>query len=225
MVTVRLNKKPYQICNTWEEVEAERLTQVYRDEEGNIIPTTSKHELKALSNIPHDLIDATPDIQLFPLYTIISFIHEAELMPYVEAENVASSQYRKFEGAKHALRDGKPYRKIISAAQVYYPDEKNSVRLVGLGISIVNQVAIFLQNYTDMINATPEKNEVEAGIEELAAFSYWGTAYVMAGRNLLNVDAILAKPAIEVYTAMYYSFKEAKYNKEKFRLDHPEKKT
>jgi hypothetical protein len=225
MVTVWLNKKPYQVANTWGDVDIAKLMEVHRDEDGNIIPTTSKHELKALSSIPHDLIDVTPDIQLFPLYTIISFIHEAELMPYVEAENVASSQYRKFESAKHALRDGKPYRKIIAAAQVYYPDEKNSVRLVGLGISIVNQVAIFLQNYTDMINATPEKNEVEAGVEELAAFSYWGTAYVMAGRNLLNVDAILAKPAIEVYTAMYYSFKEAKYNKEKFRLDHPEKKT
>lgn len=213
MVTVKLNDKPYRIASTWADVDPDKL----------LTCETSKDELKALSNIPPDLIDACTDLQLFPLYTIISFIHEAELLPYLEALIVEKEQYRRFESAKIAMREGKPYRRVIAAAKVFYPNEKNSVRLVGLGLSIVYQIATFLEVYQDMINEPPGKNEVEAGIEELTRFSYWGTAYVLAGRDLLKVDDILARPAYEVYTALHYSFKESKYNKRKFELDNPPK--
>lgn len=184
---------------------------------------TSKDELKALSDIPPDLIDSRTDTELFPLYTIISFIHEVEFMPYLEALTVEKEQYRRFEAAKMAMREGKPYRRVLAAARVFYPDEKNSVRLAGLGLSIVYQIATFLEVYQDMITEPPGKNEVEAGIEELSNFKYWGTAFVLAGRDLLKVDAILERPAFEVYTALHYSFKESKYNKRKFELDHPPK--
>jgi hypothetical protein len=223
MVTVAINDKKYQVKTRWQEVEVEKLLQVHRDADGNVIPTTSKHELKALSNIPHEIIDKAEDLQLFPLYTLISFIHEAELLPIREALIVDKEQYRRFEAAKAALKVGKPYQKILSAAMVFYPEEKNPVQLVGLGLDIINQIALFLESYQEMVNAKPEGNEVEAGIEELGMFGFWGTAYVMAGRDLLKLDAIMSKPAIEVYTALFYSFKEAQYNKRKWELDHPPK--
>lgn len=223
MITVSLLKKPYRICNTWEDVDHAKLIAQQLDPEGKPRFTTSKDELKALTNIPHDLIDRVPDIDLFPLYTVISFIHESELLPYLKARQITRESYSLFEKAKKACREGKPYKKIISAAKVYYPDENNSVRLIGLGLSIVEQIASFLEKYEDMIHAKPEKNEVEAGVEELGAFGHWGTAYVLAGRDILKINEILERPAIEVYTALHYSFKEHKYNKKKFDLDHPPK--
>lgn len=214
MVTARLNGVPYQLCSCWEDVEVDRLLACDGE---------SKNELAALSNIPPDLIARYDDLQLFPLYVIISFVHEAELLPYFESRNVIKEQYRTFENAKMALREGKPYKKLLAVAKVFYPEEKKTVRLVGLGLSLVQQIALFLENYSDMIHAKPEKNEVEAGIEVLGAFGYWGTAYTLAGRDILKVDEILSKSVIEVYTALYYSFKESRYNKRKFELDHPPK--
>jgi hypothetical protein len=225
MKSVNLNGTWYKLCDNWADVDADKLLAIYnrRDEKGVPIPVTSKMELEALSDIPASFLNRCDDLDLFPLYTVISFIHEAELMPYIEAAPVYERSYRRFEAAKKQLQEGKPYKRVIAVAKVFYPNEKKTVQLLGLGLSLVQQIALFLENYADMIHHKPEKNAVEAGVEELSNFSYWGVAFTLAGRDVLKVDAILDKPAIEIYTALYYSFKESQYNKRKFELDHPPK--
>jgi hypothetical protein len=214
MIQVRLNGVSYNICNTWGDVDLNKLVEC----------ETSKDELIALSDIPRKLVYKYEDLQLFPLYTLISFIHESELLPYVDAGDISLMSYNLFEQGKKAISEGKPYQRIIKAGKIYFPEEKNSVRLIGLGLSILNQIALFLENYRDMLEDPPEKNAVEAGIEELSGFGHWGTAYNLVGRDLFKIDQMLALPAIKVYTALHYSWKEAKYQKRKYDLDHPPRK-
>lgn len=204
MVKATINGQECKIMTRWEEVDPVKLSdcQDFRD------------ELKVLTDVSRETIDRAPELQLFPLYTLISFIHEVELLPVLQALDVEKSPYEKLEIAKQELAtDHKPYRKILNVAMLYYPEEKNPVRLIGLGLNIIEQIAVFLSHYEDMLHSEPETEEVNAGVENLSAFGSWGTAFVLSGKDPLKVKEILEQPAILIYTSLYYSWKEAKYTK------------
>lgn len=204
MVTAKINGKEYGILTRWAEVDPVVLSdcQNFRD------------ELRCLTDLPADIIDRASETQLFPIYTVISFIHECETMPALPAMDIDREPYERLEIAKLELAtDHKPYRKLLNVAMLYYPEEKNLERLIGLGINIVSQIAVFLEGFEEMLHSEPEGDEVAAGVEGLSAFGSWGTAFVLAGKDPLKVNEVLQRPAIEIYTALYYSWKESRYQK------------
>jgi hypothetical protein len=204
MVKATINGVDCKIMTTWSEVDPVRLSDA----------ADFREELKCLTDVPRETIDRASETQLFPLYTVISFIHECEQMPAIQALDVPRETYEKLEIAKIELSsDHKPYRKILNVAMLYYPDEKNPVRLIGLGINIINQIAVFLEGFEDMLYSEPSTEEITAGVEDLSAFGSWGTAFVLSGKDPLKVNEIMQRPAIEIYTALYYSWKESKYQK------------
>lgn len=204
MVTAIINGVKCKICTDWPEVDPVKLSDC----------ADFREELKCLTTVPHDILDRADESQLFPIYTVISFIHECEQMPVLKAMNVANMPYEKLEISKLELStDHKPYRKILNVAMLYYPAVKDPVQLVGLGIDIIAQIAVFLEQYEDMLHSSPGNEEVNAGIEDLSAFGSWGTAFVLAGKDPLKVNKVMQRPAIEIYTALYYSCKESKYQK------------
>jgi hypothetical protein len=89
-------------------------------------------------------------------------------------------------------------------------------------VSIVSQIAVFLKNYEEM-QTPPDSQEISAGVETLSAFGAWGTVFNLAQRDLMKVREIFSKPAIEVYTALLYSYREAEYQKKLFDIKHPKK--
>lgn len=213
MVRVKINGHECQVKTSWDEISALDLAEC----------NSFQDELKLLTTIPHEIIEQATDTQLFPIYTLFSFIDESEVFSEMPAIQIDREPYEKLEIAKMHLREGKAYKKIIKSALVYYPEEKETVRLIGLGISIVNQISLFLSNYEDMITDPPDSVSEQAGIEELSAFGAWGTAFNLAGRNILKVGDVMKRPAIEVYTALYYSWKESRYTKRYYELKYPKK--
>lgn len=204
MVNLKINGSSYKICTAWSDCDPIKLSDC----------STFKDELEILSTIPRDLIDRADDVQLFPLRTLISFIDEVENMPVIESLSIAEHKYEALEIAKRELAtDHKPYRKILNIAMFYYPEEKNPVRLIGHGLHLINQIANFLSSYEDMLFSEPESDEINAGLETLSVFGSWGTAYVMAGKNPLEVQKILDSPAELIYTSLYYNWNEARYQK------------
>jgi len=204
MVKVKVNGKEYRVKTRWGEVDAAKLSDC----------PDFRSELACLTDLPAAILERADEVQLFPIYTLISFIHEVEQMPVLEALQVERMPYQKMEIAKMELAtDHKPYRKILNVAMLYYPEEKDPVRLIGLGINIVAQIAVFLEGYEDMLHAEPDQEEANAGVENLSVFGSWGTAFVLAGKDPIKVKEVLELPAIEVYTALYYSWKESNYQK------------
>jgi hypothetical protein len=214
MVQVKINGSQYNVCSSWKEVDKVKLLKC----------ENPRQELVALSNIPEELIKKASDKQLFPLFTLISFIHDIEIIPAIQALDIpVKSCYNSFEKAKKILSSDKPmYNRLIATASIYYPQEKDLVRLIGLGRSIDSQIALFLGVYLEMFEEKPTDNQINAGIDTLADFSHWGVAFTMAGRDLERMNRILYNtPVIEVYTALHYSWREAKYNKRLWEIEHP----
>lgn len=213
MISVTLNGNSYKVCTKWEEVDIDKI----------IACKDFRDELKTLTTISHDLIDKCTHEQLWPIYTLISFIDDFDLMPYSEATDIEKRWYIKFEAARQGTLTGKPYKKIIMAAKAYYPKETDPVKLIGLGVSIIHQISVFLANYQEMTEDEPERDEKAAGIEELSGFGSFGTVYNLAGKDLLKLKSIYHTSLIEVYTALHYSWKEAKYQKRLFEIRNPKK--
>lgn len=203
MVRVILNGTTYQIQTQWKEVDALRLAtcEDFRD------------ELKCLTTIPEEIINKATELQLWPVYTCLSFIDDLDSYPLEQAVAIDRQSYERLELARRALQTGKPYRKIINAALVYYPDLTDPVRLLGLGVSVVSQINVFLGNYRDMLEAGPDLRQEQAGIDQLAGFGAWAAAYNLGGRDLTKLSAVLELPAIKVYTALYYGWRESEYLK------------
>jgi hypothetical protein len=211
MVSVKINGTKCDICTKWEEVDIDNL----------IACDVFKDELKALTTIPHDIIDRASSEQLWPFYTLFSFIDDTDNMPEISATDIEDRWYIKFEMAKAGMKVGKPYAKIIRAARAYYPKEEDPVRLIGLGVSIVNQISVFLSKFEDMIHDKPTDAEIRAGVEDLAAFGFVGTVFNLAGRDILKMKNIYHLPLLEVYTILHYTWREAKYQKELFSIRNP----
>lgn len=227
MVTVKINGSDYQVKTEWSEINPDELKEC----------KDFKDELKCLTTVPHEIIDKATNKQLWPIYTLLSFIDDMDNVPYEEAlikydnegkeemRGIAYGPYDDFESAKGMLTvDCKPYCKWINAARVYFAEEKNPVRLIALGVSIVNQISIFLENYKDMINDPPDEDAIQAGVEDLSAFGMIGTALELAGGDMLKMPIILKKPAIRVYTILHYNWRKSKYQERLFNIRHPKNK-
>lgn len=208
MVRIKINGIEYKLQTRWEETDPDKL----------MVCEGIREEIAALSDIPVEILNQATELQLWPIYVACSFIDDTDAMPAIEPTNkkgepvnVENLAYKRLELAKQFLKFGKPYRKILNVARVYYPKEKNPVRLIGLGVSIVNQISIFLGYYEEMFKSEATGEQESAGIQSLSDFGSWGTVFAMANKNILDVNKIMNKPAIEVYTALHYSWRESKY--------------
>lgn len=191
------------MASRWSDVDVEKL----------LTCQTFKDEIKALTDIPHELVDKWPDVQLFPIFTAMSFLTDLDLYPVYEAIVIEKEPFEQFELCRSAMEAGKTYVRAIAAAKVYYPEEKNAEKLLGYGVHIIDQVHQFLKFYEEMFKHEPDGDAEIAGIEKLAQFGSWGRAYILAGRDLLKTRELFKLPAIEVYTALLYNFRESKYQK------------
>lgn len=204
MIRVKVQGVEEVICSGWDDV----------TDLGKLLECKNfRDELKLLSTIDRQLIDAADDEQLFPLYVTISFLEDPTTYPPCKALEIQLDTYDRLEQCKLAVNEGRLYQKAIKAAQIYYPQERNVGQLVGLGVDIIQQLAIFLASYTEVLRYRPTPQEQNAGINELAEMGTWGTVYVMAGKDLAKMKTILDQPAIQVYTAMVYNAKSAEYQK------------
>lgn len=208
MVKVKINGTEYRIKTKWDEVEPDRLMSC----------DDYKQELACMTDIPLEIIEKASESQIFPIYSLITFIDETDRFPDIQAVDIEKESYQKLELTKSQIQSGKTYTRVLKAGRIYYPDEKDVVRLLGLGVNIINQISVFLENYKEMISAEPDADEVWAGVETLSDFGAWGTAYVLADRNILNLQAVLDTPALRVYEALRYNFREAKYMKRLYEV-------
>lgn len=204
MVKVKINDIYYKIPTSWKEVDISLI----------INCDSPKTELSLLSGIPEDLLNRIPGNYLFSLYQLIEFVNDPEsiieILEEVDCVNIEMLPYEKFEQAKAGI-DEKLYKTLYNLSMVYYPEEKNSVRQMSLGFKILNQITVFLSHYEEMFKDEPENDEIAAGIDRVQAFGVWGTVYNLAGRDLLKMESVLQLPAINVYTALFYSYRERKF--------------
>ena len=166
-------------------------------------------------------LEGITDDQIFPLITLTSFVEEFDLPP-IECANVNSESYYKMEEAKKILKmDGRAYKKLYFLSKLYHPDRTETVQILSTGKNILDHINLFLSAYEDMFSYEPEQDEINAGIEELSAFSALATLYNLAGQDLLKIDQVGNSPAVVVYSVLMYEFKKSEYQKRINEIRYP----
>lgn len=212
---VTINGTDYNVITSWKEV---------TDVDALLKCETFRHEIKALTDIPDEIVYGCDELQLFPIYTLCSFLHDDDNMPFVECCDIGLKPYWKVEMAKRiATGEGKEYQKAIQIAQVYYPKEKSCIRLVGLGNALTTALWNFLSYYKDMMSEEAEQIEIAAGIDSLSGFGSFGTVLELAQGDVTKIQTIYNMKADRVYSALHYNWRKAKYMEALHKLKHPPK--
>jgi hypothetical protein len=204
-VKINISDRSYSLPTGWSEVDIEQ-----------IINTESPKEcIHVLGNIPLEIVNQLSESQLFSLYKIVNFIEDEESIEElidesIECIDISLLPWEDFEKAR-GYAGMQLYKSLYHICKTYYPYENKSVRLFSLGYNILKQIEVFLSHYEDMFKEEPDSDEISAGVENLNAFGMWATAYNLAGRDVLKIDQVLKMPVIEIYTALYYSYRERKY--------------
>ncbi len=203
MVRITINNVEYSVQTKWEEVDVPRL----------IKAMGFREELKVLTTIDHHIIDIASNEQLWPIYTLTSFRNELNDIPVLPSVDVGEQSYEQLENAKIHLREGSESQKLLKVASIYYESETNPVALLGLGISLVASIRDFLEKFKALNDRDPDPEAEQAGIEELAKFGSWATAFELAGEDVLKLREIWKMPAKEIYIALWYQKDKADYQK------------
>jgi hypothetical protein len=226
MVKVKIGDKHYSLPTRWEEVDIALLMDC----------TNPKEELSILGKIPPREISQLTSNQLFSLYQIIEFTNDHESLDGVLIEISCTQTYKgetgpmidfssweKLSKARKAI-EPQYHKTYYNLAKIYYPDEKNTLNILSLGYKLLEQLNTFLGAYEEMFNDPYEADELDAGVEELNQFDIFGTAFSLAGEDILKMDEVLQMPAVVIYTALYYSFKKRKYQENLMKIREEKRK-
>jgi hypothetical protein len=226
MVKIHIGGKPYKLPTKWEEIDIHLLMGC----------TTPKEELSILGNIPPREINQLTHNQLFSLYQIIEFTHDHESLDGVLKEISCTQIYKddvgpmidfsSWEKLSKARKVIEPqyHKTYYNLAKIYFPSEKDTINILSLGYKLLEQLNTFLGSYEEMFNEPYEDDEVNAGVEDLNGFDIFGTAFTLAGEDILKMDEVLQMPAVVIYTALYYSFKKRKYQENLMKIREDKRK-
>lgn len=211
MINVSISGKQYTIATNIFEVDINRLVQAEGERE----------ELAAISNIPLEVARLL-DMDFF--LPMIAFLNDPEdySCEHVDTANVDEESYSKLEEARSAIiSTDKIYKQIFEVSKVYHPDRKKSVPIFKTGINLLQKITLFLDEYSELTEDGPDQMEVSAGIDKINEMARFGTAFVLAGRDLTKMDQVTRMPAIVVYTALLYNHRENKYQEALYKLKYP----
>jgi hypothetical protein len=219
MVKIKINNTKYKVPTSFKEV---------IDFDKLMVCETVLDELKTLTTIPADILSQLNEEQQFAIANLTSFLDDInDLEDFVtgvtDIVDVEIETYEKLELAKMAMK-GKMYQQLYKVAKVYYPKETDNKKLLSIGYHLYIQIATFLEHYKDMYEGELDNDEIMAGVHQLIGFGAFGTAFVLAGRDLLKLRSILDQPALDVYTALHYSFRENKYQMSLHEIRYPKLK-
>lgn len=216
MITVSIGNNKYSFPTQWEEVDIESILEC--DNPKDLIHKTGK--------VPMSVLERLDEGQIMSLYGIVSFIDDQESINDVLIDlpvlDIREKSYMDFERARKGIGNNL-YKTFFHLCKIYYPEEKKTVLQLSIGVKIINQINVFLSQYEEMFNDKPDPLEVQAGSDRLTAFGVWGTAYNLAGEDLVKHYQIFDLPVADVYTALHYSWTKAQYQKRLMELRNPKK--
>lgn len=217
MVKVHVNGNKYNVATSFKDVKSlEALMEC----------NTVFKELQVVTDIPYELLTMMNETQMFAISHLTGFLDSLDDLEYfcvdVEVVDIQTESYEKFELARQGMV-GKLYQQLYKIAKVYYPEEKNTQKLLSIGYKLYVSIAKFLEIYKEMYEKTADDDEIAAGVERLNAFGPFAVAYNLAGRDLLKLNEILAQPLLSVYTALHFNFIEAQYMTALHEIRYPTK--
>ena len=213
MIELKINDKPYSIKTEWSEFSFKEYAALFKIADKPLVEKISLY-----SGLPVAIVSQLSLEQLSFVCEAISFIEQPEnalifAEAYSDELNIGKRTYKELEQSLIFIRNiGSPLAAIDKVVSVYYGEdisEQPLLKVLGKGQHVLNLISKFMLEFKRLNEYEPTIEELEAGVEELSKFGFFGTAVQFARKYGQTHDEILNMPAREVYTTLLYDFEQS----------------
>ena len=213
MIELKINEKPYSIKTEWSEFSLKEYAALFKVADKPLVEKISLY-----SGLPVAIVSQLSLEQLSFVLESISFIEQPEnalifAEAYSDELNIGKRTYKELEQSLIFIRNiGSPLAAIDKVVSVYYGEdisEQSLLKVLGKGQHVLNLISKFMLEFKRLNEYEPTIDELEAGVEELSKFGFFGTAVQFARKYGQTHDEILNMPAREVYTTLLYDFEQS----------------
>jgi len=215
MIKINIGRKKYKVCNEWKDLTPSILHTIKSIEPIELV--------KALTDIPEDVIEILSESSLMAIYQLVSFVEDSpKVLAPKKVINVASESWKKLESTKQALQTKSPPYIATQVAGIYFGDEvyKWSIPLVyGQTSQILESLFVFLERYKELNEGGEyDEDQLEAGVEGFETFGVGAIRYSLAKGDVTKYKDIEEQTAEDVYFTLLYEKAVNKYQKELKRI-------
>ena len=213
MIELKINDKPYSIKTEWSEFSFKEYAALFKIADKPLVEKISLY-----SGLPVAIVSQLSLEQLSFVCEAISFIEQPEnalifTEAYTDELNIGKRTYKELEQSLIFIRNiGSPLAAIDKVVSVYYGEDISDqplLKVLGKGQHVLNLISKFMLEFKRLNEYEPTIEELEAGVEELSKFGFFGTAVQFARKYGQTHDEILNMPAREVYTTLLYDFEQS----------------
>ncbi len=213
MIELKINDKPYEIKTEWSEFSFKEYAALFKVADKPLVEKISLY-----SGLPVAIVNQLTLEQLSFVCEAISFIEQPEnalifAEAYTDDLNIGRRTYKELEQSLIFIRNiGSPLAAIDKVVSVYYSEDISDqplLKVLGKGQHVLNLISKFMLEFKRLNEYEPTIEELEAGVEDLAKFGFFGTAVQFARKYGQTHDEILNMPAREVYTTLLYDFEQS----------------
>ena len=213
MIELKINDKPYSIKTEWSEFSFKEYAALFKIADKPLVEKISLY-----SGLPVAIVSQLSLEQLSFVCEAISFIEQPEnalifAEAYSDELNIGKRTYKELEQSLIFIRNiGSPLAAIDKVVSVYYGEDISDqplLKVLGKGQHVLNLISKFMLEFKRLNEYEPTIEELEAGVEELSKFGFFGTAVQFARKYGQTHDEIVNMPAREVYTTLLYDFEQS----------------
>lgn len=213
MIELKINDKPYSIKTEWSEFSFKEYAALFKIADKPLVEKISLY-----SGLPVAIVSQLSLEQLSFVCEAISFIEQPEnalifAEAYSDELNIGKRTYKELEQSLIFIRNiGSPLAAIDKVVSVYYGEdisEQPLLKVLGKGQHVLNLISKFMLEFKRLNEYEPTIEELEAGVEELSKFGFFGTSVQLARKYGQTHDQVLNMPAREVYTTLLYDFEQS----------------
>ena len=213
---VRIEDKSYEFKTTFMEYTWSEFVPILK---ARSLPFVER--LSVYTNIPIDVLNRLPIDYLGNLIEVVKFNEDEELLialseEYQSGQQIHFHSYGRYEQVRQIVKGKEVIDVIHEVVKVY-----NGMNISSMPLLKVFKVAMFYLSSLNEFNARYSRlsdhkytdEELEAGVEDLEGFGFFGTVLKIARERGLKNDEVLTMKAIEVMDEVLYDFEHSEYSK------------
>jgi len=177
--------------------------------------------LSVYTNIPIDVLNSLTIAYLSSLLEAVKFNEDDDLLlllcdEYKSGQQIHFHSYGRYEQVRQIVKGKEVLDVLHDVVNVY-----NGMKIEDMPLIKVFSIAMFYLSSLNEFNARYSRlsdhkysdEEIEAGVEDLEGFGFFGTVLKIARERGLKNDEVLNMKAIEVMDEVLYDFERSEYEK------------
>ena len=177
--------------------------------------------LSVYTNIPIDVLNSLTVAYLSSLLEAVKFNEDDDLLlllcdEYKTGQQIHFHSYGRYEQVRQIVKGKEVIEVLHEVVNVYNGMQIQDMPLIkvfSIGMFYLSSLNDFNARYSRLADHKYSDEEIEAGVEDLEGFGFFGTVLKIARERGLKNDEVLNMKAIEVMDEVLYDFERSEYEK------------